>query len=108
MYSMCSMIVHLGEVDDGVTNGFPRGLGSARTVPVCGAACYTIMSKMVTHVMCDVCKLAAASRYGTGATHARLRILASAAHAAALASCIEYELRLHNSARPKAEFGYMS
>ena len=48
---------------------------------------------------CDVCKLAAATRYGTGATHARLRILASAA----LVSCIaEYELRLHNC---KAEGG---
>ena len=55
-------------------------------MPVCGAACYTIMSKMVTHVM-----LAAATRYRRDARHYALRRVRGVSSAVVTAQRAEAE-----------------
>ena len=65
-------------------------------MPVCGAACYTIMSKMVTHVMCVSWPWR--RRRGHAVPARRTPDYAFRSVRAALV-CIEYEL-LHVTARP--------
>ena len=97
MYSMCSMIVHQGEV------AWRHQWLPTRTRERQNSA--SVRGRMLhDHVedgyACDVCKLAlaAATRTrGTGATHARLRILASAP-LSGLHRVFEYEL-LHVTRR---------